>query len=359
MGIHRTKSGGSDPKGGTMKRGSFVDALYRALSQKKSVEFKFFGPDRSGVVIVRIRKGQIIRVDSTWGGGQKELGKIFIWRGGEYTEKEIDSNIPKETIDSPADTLSAEDVAGMERDQDLYAILEQSPPPEEAVPHETSTLERGLEIVEQIRSPLQLIEANRYELFDAMVSHLNPPLGWKRSHDRWNLAKEIFREVYRNQATGLVQGISSKGKIWALFLGGTTMGTVFWKTTVGEIREGKAALQYVHLLSTVEPMEWRFFPMEDTYITTLEVFFSGISLISGWMPAGSFLWWLKHLDQKTILGDLFYAVLGKHLHEGIVIFRENPIRGIRNGKTYTLKELQRILDQRDSLQVWGFSSTSI
>ncbi len=348
-----------------MKRGSFVDVLYAALSKKKSVQLVFFGPSRSGVVIVKIREGRILSVDSTWGGGRKELSKLFLWGSGEYAEKPLHATVRATDMEGEAmESLTAEDVAGLEKDDDLYAVLKPSTSSDHAVEDrgdtevevrgEAASMERGIELLEMIQT-VRPVEANRYELFDAMVSHFNLSMTWIRRPEHWALAKEVFRDVYRKRATGLLQGRSSKGQIWGVFLGGTVVGAVFWKTAVDEIREGKAALHYVHLLSTVDPMEWRFYQVDEDLITALGVFFAGTPVVTGWMPAGSLWWWVERLEQGDTPGDLFYVLVGSTLQDGLVILRDSGVQGIRQGKVYTRLALEKLLHHPRPVQVWGFA----
>ncbi len=334
-----------------MKRGSFVDVLYGALSKRKSVQLVFWGPERSGVVIVKIREGRILSVESTWGGGRKELSKLFLWGAGEYAEKPINEKVTLDGEMGEAEALTAEDFGGLEKDEEVYAVLQGSSSPPET---SEATMERGIELLEmvQIRS---LVKANRYELLDTILSHLPLKEQWVRKAEQWALAKEIFREVFRNHATGLLQGRSGKGKIWGVFLGGTVVGSVFWKTAVDELREGRVALRYVHLLSTVEPMEWRFFEVEERILTGVGVYFTGSPMIQGFLPGGSLLWWMDALDRASVPGDLFYVLPGDDLGGGFVILHDREIQVFHRGEAFSLDQIRKSLTPEGLLQVWGFS----
>ncbi len=334
-----------------MKRGSFVDVLYGALSGRKTVQLVFWGPERSGVVIVKIREGRILSVESTWGGGRKELSKLFLWGAGEYSEKPLNEQVSLDGGGDEAEALTVEDFGGLEKDEEVYAVLEGSTPSPEA---SEATMERGMELLEmvQIRSP---VEANRYELLDAILSHLPLQERWVRKAEQWILAKEIFREVYRAHASGLLQGRSGKGKMWGMFLGGTVMGSVFWKTAVDELREGRAALHYVHLLSTVEPMEWRFFEVDERILTGVGVYFTGLPMVQGFLPGGSLLWWMDALERTKAPGDLFYVLPGDDLGGGFVILRDREVQVFHRGEVFALDRIRKSLAPEGLLQVWGFS----
>lgn len=336
-----------------MKRGSFVDVLYGALSQKKTAQFVFWGPERSGVVIVKIRKGRILSVESTWGGGRKELSKLFLWGSGEYSEKPLDAEV---SVDSPQEesleSLSVEDFGGLEKDEEVYAVLERTTAgnPENS----EATMERGIELLEMVRLR-SVVEANRYELLDALLAHLPLEERWVKKAEQWALAKEVFREIYRGQASGLLQGRSSKGKMWGVFLGGTVVGAVFWKAGVDELREGRAALHYVHLLSTVDPMEWRFFDVDERILTGIGVYFTGLPMIEGILPSGSLFWWLDALRESRVPGDLFYVLPADDLGQGVVVFHDRDLQIFHRGESLTLEGLKRSLEPERLVQVWGFS----
>jgi len=328
-----------------MKRGSFVDVLFDALSKRKTVQLVFWGPERSGVVIVKIKEGRILAVESTWGGGRKELSKLFLWGAGEYSEKPLNEGLPLESERDMAEGLRVEDFGGFEKDEDVYGVLQET---------SESTLERGLELVEMvsIRSP---VKANRYELLDAILSHLPLKERWVRKAEQWSLAKEICREVYRGHTSGLLQGRSGKGKLWGMFLGGTVMGSVFWKPAVDELREGRAALHYVHLLSTVEPMEWRFFEADERILTGVGVYFTGTPMVQGFLPGGSLLWWMDALDRGNVPGDLFYVLPGEDLDRGFVILHDREIRIFHRGELLSPDKIRKFLMPEGILQVWGFA----
>lgn len=140
-----------------------------------------------------------------------------------------------------------------------------------------------------------------------------------------------------------------------MFLGGTVMGSVFWKTAVDELREGRAALHYVHLLSTVEPMEWRFFEVEERILTGVGVYFTGTPMVQGFLPGGSLLWWMDALERANVPGDLFYVLPGEDLGRGFVILHDREIQVFHRGEILSPDQIRKSLTPEGILQVWGFS----
>ncbi len=326
-------------------KGVFAKILYDAFREKKTTRYVFFGPDRSGVVIVDLRDGRIERVESTWGGGRKELTKVFVWGSGEYTERPLEEEpLPQELQQLE---LTLEDIP-QEMLEAQAELLDSNGFNQEAV---------ALEVIEEIRSHPRFHDLNRIEQMERVLAQLPTEVVFQHPVERWRTSHEIFRELRMGRQTGMVVAERERdGRYLGLVVEGRILGGLFVRSErPDEVLESRDALAEIRARSPVHPFSWRLLSFHDRHHEALIPFFTGQLILKGRLPLHTFLTWVEEVSAQP--GEFLFALIldpERERSETVLLQLNQHIEAYHKGKVITLDRFRKGYARSRTLCVWAY-----
>jgi len=326
-------------------KGVFAKVLYDAFREKKTTRYVFFGPDRSGVVIVDLRNGRIERVESTWGGGRKELTKVFIWGSGEYTERPLDEeampqelqqleltleDVPRELLEAQAELL---DVNGLQQ---------------EAV---------ALEVIEEIRSHPRFHDLTRMEQLERVLEQLPTDVVFQHPEERWRTSHEIFRDLRMEKQTGVVVAERAhNGRYLGLVVEGRILGGLFVHSEhPDQVMESRDALAEIRARTPVHPFAWKLLAFHNNHHEALIPFFTGQLILKGRLPLRTFLTWVDEVTEQP--GEFQFALVmdpERERSETVLLQLNHHLEPYHRGRALSLERFRKGYARSRTLCVWAY-----